>query len=100
MSEPKAQVSFEGCRVAATMDGAGGWVVRVYAGAREGGESLLAIHVPSPAQRDAEAVQYWTATEWGGLLLRMLYAQASKAERAAREAFPKAKPAARKWGGK
>ena len=100
VKQPFARVDFPNCRVEATADGAGGFVVRVW----QGTESLLAVHVP-PADQKQHA-QYWTATEWGGLLTRKLWADISKKESAARKvaaqfsAFAPAPviPRVRKWG--
>lgn len=70
MSNPK--IEWTGCRVEAREDGALGWTVRVWTG----DESLLAIHVPSPAKRHQS--QFWNSVEWGGKLSRELYAAISK----------------------
>lgn len=100
MSGAGAVATFTGCDVIATMDGAGGFVVRVV----RQGESLLAVHVPSPEARAAGAVSYWNSTEWGGLLLRTLYAADSKQGGRGAVTIPKKSArapvaAARKWKG-
>ena len=81
-----ALVCFHDCEVEAVGDGAGGYVVEVC----QGNERLLSIHVP-PKEKIGNA-QYWNSVEWGGLLLRKLFAEKSK-----REAAP-ARAGVRKWG--